>query len=71
MPRTRSRSFRHAYLTLNGTGFKIEDNCGGIPVDALRTWFFGSANHLTTQWGSASSASASIQALFKLGTVNI
>ena len=57
-------------LTLNGTGFKIEDNCGGIPVDALRD--------MVLRFGKASDHAMGIgvfgvglnRALFKLGKVS-
>lgn len=57
-------------LTINGTGFKIEDNCGGIPVDALRD--------LVLRFGRVSDHELGIgvfgvglnRALFKLGKVS-
>jgi len=57
-------------LTLNGTRFKIEDNCGGIPIDKLKT--------LALRFGERSSHPLGIgvfgvglnRALFKLGKLS-
>lgn len=57
-------------LDLNGTEFRIDDNCGGIPVDKLK--------HLVLRFGERSSHAFGIgafgvglnRALFKLGKVS-
>ncbi|MGH6955102.1 MAG: ATP-binding protein, partial [Caulobacteraceae bacterium] len=71
-PREMPDSFAgfHAHLTLNGTGFKIEDNCGGIPIEALRS--------MVMRFGRPSAHSMGIgvfgvglnRALFKLGRIS-
>ncbi len=57
-------------LTINGTGFKIEDNCGGIPVDALRDMVLRFGRVSDHQLGIGVFGVGLNRALFKLGKVS-
>jgi hypothetical protein len=57
-------------LTFGGTGFKIEDNCGGIPVDALRDLVLRFGRVSEHQHGIGVFGVGLNRALFKLGKVS-
>ncbi|HYE47138.1 MAG TPA: hypothetical protein VEA44_15355 [Caulobacter sp.] len=57
-------------LTLNGTGFKIEDNCGGIPVIALRDMVLRFGRVSDHELGIGVFGVGLNRALFKLGKVS-
>lgn len=57
-------------LTLNGTEFRIEDNCGGIPVDKLKKLVMRFGERSSHQLGIGVFGVGLNRALFKLGKVS-
>lgn len=57
-------------ITISSTGFKIEDNCGGIPVDALRDMVMRFGKASTHTHGIGVFGVGLNRALFKLGRVS-
>lgn len=57
-------------ISLSGTGFKIEDNCGGIPVAALRDMVMRFGKASAHQHGIGVFGVGLNRALFKLGRVS-
>jgi Histidine kinase-, DNA gyrase B-, and HSP90-like ATPase len=57
-------------LTLSGNGFKIEDNCGGISVEPLKTMVLRFRKRSSHQLGIGIFGVGLNRALFKLGKVS-
>lgn len=57
-------------VTLNGSEFKIEDNCGGIPVEKLKTLVLRFGQRSNHPMGIGAFGVGLNRALFKLGKVS-
>jgi hypothetical protein len=57
-------------LTFSGDGLRIEDNCGGIPVDALKTMVLRFGKPSAHSMGIGTFGVGLNRALFKLGRVS-